>query len=449
MASETTSKRASEMTGMRLIIESPRFGTHGHRFIVAPSVRDESLVAQRVEAARRNPRGADGIAVSRSVEQRLESGAVRQGYETILLSGFDTQRLSKQEFEHLQADLEARWPRVDELVAELTPVANRQRGLLLRHPHMQDWADEFQKKFNLRPVEPPQPKKKTLPLAVGAMAVGAMIALLLAIVLVQVLIKDNDAVQSLFAKIREQERNQTLEEAGPDSMTQKDDSGSSLYESLFVDFDDEKQKVLEQILETRSSGDNSNPSQEAVALRKDLYEFVKKYKDLSRNAKGLRESIERDTISHDPVFFELICTIGDRYSSISALSEPKPPTTPMFDIQDEQILEVVKHLLNDMQKLFNDIDVNDFEEDESRDLRTAFGSVHEIQLDGDMHNKLQVFSQEFDTIEDALREVGFGTLPNRIEFNGDSDYKPDDLYPDLFDVLQSLKTVVEPKRSRQ
>ena len=90
----TAKERFENMnSGIYLVVETPRAGRLGHRYIRSSNVLPtEQSIVDIFTKAGMNPVGANYISVSMSVTQTLP-GSVRQGNERIVLIGVNTQKV--------------------------------------------------------------------------------------------------------------------------------------------------------------------------------------------------------------------------------------------------------------------------------------------------------------------------------------------------------------------
>jgi len=126
-----------------LIVETPRAGDFGHRFLVPSWIRDEHLVASIAEDAARNPEGKCHVAVIRSTEQRLKSGPVRISSESLILAGIDGERLTPAQLEKVRVGLGCLWDQVDSLLPRLKRFGLSSRAILLNCDEIDEWAQHL------------------------------------------------------------------------------------------------------------------------------------------------------------------------------------------------------------------------------------------------------------------------------------------------------------------
>jgi hypothetical protein len=99
-----------------MLAETPRGGPYGHRFLVPP---DSNLKSSDVEDYfQRASQGGntDFIAAKRQVEQRLPNGAIREGTETLLLTGINVTKLAQQQSHEIHQVLARRLADLEQLV---------------------------------------------------------------------------------------------------------------------------------------------------------------------------------------------------------------------------------------------------------------------------------------------------------------------------------------------
>jgi hypothetical protein len=87
----TAKERFKNMNpGIYLVVQTPRAGKFGHRYISSSIVPTEKTIVDIFTKAGMNPVGANYISISIPVIQTLP-GSVRQGNERIVLIGVNTQ----------------------------------------------------------------------------------------------------------------------------------------------------------------------------------------------------------------------------------------------------------------------------------------------------------------------------------------------------------------------
>ena len=120
------------MTGLRLIVETPRGGEAGHRFLTSRDDMGESEVALTAAAASQNAVGRTYISVSRQVTQRILNGAVREGTERMILVGLDVGRLRPEQIEQVKSELTTLLPSLDNLIESMDWPSDNRSSVIAR-----------------------------------------------------------------------------------------------------------------------------------------------------------------------------------------------------------------------------------------------------------------------------------------------------------------------------
>ena len=127
------------MIGLRLLVETPRGGDAGHRFLTSRHDRGDSEVASVATEASQNAVGRSYISVSRQVTQRLPNGAVREGVERMILVGLDVDQLQSEQIEQVKSELNKLLPALDTLIASMDwPSGNRSTVILCEE--LRNWV---------------------------------------------------------------------------------------------------------------------------------------------------------------------------------------------------------------------------------------------------------------------------------------------------------------------
>ncbi|MBI5764287.1 MAG: hypothetical protein HZA51_12265 [Planctomycetes bacterium] len=127
------------MTGLRLIVETPRGGEAGHRFLISRNDTVESEVALAAAAASQNAVGRSYISVSRQVTQRLPNGAVREGAERMILGGVDVGALQPEQIEQVKSELTKLLPSLDSLIESMN-WSSGNRSTVIVCEELRDWV---------------------------------------------------------------------------------------------------------------------------------------------------------------------------------------------------------------------------------------------------------------------------------------------------------------------
>ena len=133
------------MSGLCMIIETPRGGDGGHCFLTSMIEVSESNVTRTATAASKFPIGKTYISVSRNVTQRLPNGAVREGAERVILVGLDVGRLQPEQIEQVKAELINLFKELDNVIESFSSRSVNWSTVVYHH-EIQRWVarDVFQ-----------------------------------------------------------------------------------------------------------------------------------------------------------------------------------------------------------------------------------------------------------------------------------------------------------------
>lgn len=130
------------------VAETPRAGSTGHRFLLPP---ESTLTAAEVVAlfqkATRKSEGKNFLAASRQVKQRLPNGSVRQGPETIVLTGVDTGGMSFIQKQRFQKMLQKRLTSLERLVTQEIDWDKEAAKTIIKRPELRAWLSEDRQSF--------------------------------------------------------------------------------------------------------------------------------------------------------------------------------------------------------------------------------------------------------------------------------------------------------------
>jgi hypothetical protein len=134
------------MIGFCLVIETPRAGDAGHRFLTSCSDVGESEIARVMAEASRTPVSDTFISVSRQVTQTLKNSTVREGTERIILNGVKVGDLEQSDIDAVQVALTKLFVPLQRLTDTLSWQSIERTTVILR-PELQGWIDrpEFRK----------------------------------------------------------------------------------------------------------------------------------------------------------------------------------------------------------------------------------------------------------------------------------------------------------------
>ena len=127
--------------GIYLVVETPRAGKLGHRFISSSNAPSEKSIVDIFTKSVTNPVGANYISVSMSVVQTLP-GSVRQGNEMIVLIGLDTEKVNIVKIKDFLGKLFAKL----DLLVEETDWEKESNKIICFNPILGDWisGEHFQ-----------------------------------------------------------------------------------------------------------------------------------------------------------------------------------------------------------------------------------------------------------------------------------------------------------------
>jgi len=98
-----------------LVIETPRCGQFGHKFLVSRRDCQEQALAGLVGLAAKNSTGKHFISVASEVQQK-SGAALRKGTERIIITGIDTARMGQEKIKEIQGRLNELKPALESLL---------------------------------------------------------------------------------------------------------------------------------------------------------------------------------------------------------------------------------------------------------------------------------------------------------------------------------------------
>lgn len=128
-----------------LVVETPRAGEFGHRFISSSKFSELNAISDMFKRSGDLPVGFDYISVSKAVPQIVD-GSVRTGFERIALMNVDTVKIKEAQ---VKEDLEKLLNKVEELI-KLTDWEKEGKSILCVNPTLINWINLFE--FNKLPV---------------------------------------------------------------------------------------------------------------------------------------------------------------------------------------------------------------------------------------------------------------------------------------------------------
>jgi len=126
-----------------LLVETPRGGPFGHRFIVPP---ETNLKSSEIEAYFHRSAlggGPDFIAVKHQVVQHLPNGATREGAETLLLAGLDSKNISGDQEKQLRQRLVELLPELEKLISKDINWTESGQPTLIIRKELDDWLRRY------------------------------------------------------------------------------------------------------------------------------------------------------------------------------------------------------------------------------------------------------------------------------------------------------------------
>jgi len=148
----TAKERLKNMnSGIYLVVQTPRAGKFGHRYISSSIVPTEKTIVDIFTKAGMNPVGANYISISMPVIQTLP-GSVRQGNERIVLIGVNTQNA---DIVKIKAALQKLFVPLDQLIkgADWEKENNK---IICFNPILEGWisTNDFQDLPEYKPEDP-------------------------------------------------------------------------------------------------------------------------------------------------------------------------------------------------------------------------------------------------------------------------------------------------------
>jgi len=163
-----------------LLIETPRAGIFGHRFLVSNIDRLGGLSpAAFMSRSALCREGNDYLSVSAPVSQELPGGSIRSGPETLLIAGIRKKRLKENEYTATQKWLTAHLQLVDEIIASLPDNRTAGSSTILAAPLLSSWEEELAELVPPRALK----KKNPLPAILAGFALGVAVAAAIALFL--------------------------------------------------------------------------------------------------------------------------------------------------------------------------------------------------------------------------------------------------------------------------
>tara|TARA_Y100000310_G_scaffold340800_1_gene437816 strand:+ start:2759 stop:3244 length:486 start_codon:yes stop_codon:yes gene_type:complete len=140
----TINKKKQEILSPCFIIETPRAGQWGHRFITTSNFKSDSLVvANYCMRGFRQTEGDDFISSTRLVKQISPNGAVRDGNEIIMLAGINVSKLTVQEKIRITKELEKHLVDLEYLIKHVIDWDIEGKNLIVKRKELDLWLKEM------------------------------------------------------------------------------------------------------------------------------------------------------------------------------------------------------------------------------------------------------------------------------------------------------------------
>lgn len=125
-----------------LLAETPRGGPFGHRFIIPPDIALLSTEVETYFHRASHGQGSDFIAVTHQVRQHLPNGAVREGSETLLLTGTEIKGINDEQVKRIKQTLGNLLPDLEILVTKKINWEEAGQQTLIIRDELADWLDK-------------------------------------------------------------------------------------------------------------------------------------------------------------------------------------------------------------------------------------------------------------------------------------------------------------------
>ncbi len=127
-----------------LLIETPRAGVFGHRFLVGdPDRLVETSPAEIFSRASLATHGPDYIAVKKQVEQELPGGSIRTGPETLVVAKIKCDRIRSEEKAVIEKWLNDRMGKITGLITTLPDNRTAGSRTVLAVPELAAWEEDL------------------------------------------------------------------------------------------------------------------------------------------------------------------------------------------------------------------------------------------------------------------------------------------------------------------
>ena len=130
------------MKKLQLIAETPRAGSHNHRFIASKeSELSDKDIGKMIVASRQHMAGHDYLAIS---SETVQQAGGRFGNEVLVLSGINVKKLSHHQRINILLSLKARLTDLETLVTKTIDWEQRENSALVcKRSELSDWVQDF------------------------------------------------------------------------------------------------------------------------------------------------------------------------------------------------------------------------------------------------------------------------------------------------------------------
>jgi hypothetical protein len=370
-----------------LVIETPRAGDLGHRFLVSCPGLSESEIVGLVTESTRTPIGSHYISTSQQVAQTLNTKTVRFGVERIILYGIDTNGLTPEKLALVQNELQVLFGPVENLIKTMDWQRNA-RSVVVVLPELQRWIEKsiFS---DLLPTDSSNPISAPLPRGASAghqkrnrssifwffLCLGLLAILAFFSVIFTWPPPPGTPRGSSQSPLSQNTKVNDIEQLAREWKCNQEDLGKSLLRAANWDRrndklhlnaiknDQEVKKLVAQIIaakkESPTRGSLVSPSlrnednfrdwvidqniktpAQARVLREQLFTAYKHLKDLEIACERVDDDIS-DTKVHDP-FTKYIIEIAKNDPSERSSDDFVEPKTPLFDRQDAIVYDLLQ-----------------------------------------------------------------------------------------------------------
>ena len=169
-----------------LIVETPRGGPFGHRFIMPP---ESSLAHEEVELLfqKASQGHMDGfLAVQHMVEQHLPNGSIREGPETLLLTGIKASALEQYQIKTVTDILCQKLVELDRLVTRTINWEEVGNSTIIVRRELLDWWEN-----DLSPALPAstEEKKKSSSASYSGLIMGIIFGVVIGCIALYIIFK--------------------------------------------------------------------------------------------------------------------------------------------------------------------------------------------------------------------------------------------------------------------